>query len=78
MATDQKPGRTMTLDEIRAVLSDEVERLRTGQSTAATANAVTNAVGKILSSVKLEMEYLRLSGRKPDIALLNPPDESTK
>lgn len=64
-------GNTLTLNDMRAILSDEIERLRSGESTPATAGAVTNAVGKILSSIKLEMDYLHAAGRKVDIPLLN-------
>lgn len=66
-----KMRESMDLDEIRAILSDEIDRLRNDDSTPAKANAVTNAVGKILSTVKLEMEYQRLTGRKANIPLLN-------
>ena len=37
---------------------------------AAACNAMTNAIGKILSSVKLQMDYCKLTGKQPDIALL--------
>lgn len=76
MADAKKMAATLTLDDIRAVLSDEIARLRNGKSTPANASAVTNAAGKILSTVKLEMEYLRLAGRKVDIPLLNKPDDA--
>ena len=62
---------TLTLDELRGILSDEIRRVRDGESNAATANAVTNATGKILSSVKLEMEYQKLAGRKANIPMLS-------
>jgi hypothetical protein len=70
-AKAEKMREPMGLDEIRAILSDEIDRLRSDESTPAQANAITNAVGKILSTVKLEMEYQRLTGRKANIALLN-------
>ena len=62
----------MTLNELRGILSDEIRNVRSGQSTAATVNAVTNASGKILSSVKLEMEYYKMLGQTPNIAALLP------
>lgn len=61
---------TLTLDELRGILSDEIRRVRDGQTSAASANAVTNATGKILSSIKLEMEYQKLTGRKAHIPML--------
>lgn len=61
---------TLTLEELRGILSDEINRLREGHTSAASANAVSNATGKILSSIKLEMEYAKLTGRKANIPLL--------
>ena len=60
-----------TLDDIRALLSDEIDRLRSGESTPAQSGAVTNAAGKILSSISLEMKYLHMAGRKVNIPMLN-------
>ncbi len=65
---------TLNLNDIRAVLSDEVQLLRDGASTPGRIAGVTNAVGKIMTSIKLEMEYLRLSGQKVDLEFLNPGD----
>ena len=61
---------SMTLDEIRAILSDEIHKIRDGETSAAAVNAVSNATGKILSSVKLEMEYFKMVGKTPNIPLL--------
>lgn len=61
----------MTLEEMRAILSDEVRRVRANETTPAAANAVSNATGKILSSLRLEMEYARLTGTKRDIKMLS-------
>jgi hypothetical protein len=66
-ATTLKP---LSLDELRGILSDEIHKIRAGESTAASVNAISNATGKILSSVKLQMEYARLTGQKPDIPML--------
>ena len=62
---------TLTIEGLRAIMSDEIRRLRDGETTAASANAVSNAAGKILSTIKLEMEYARLAGRKPAIPMLD-------
>jgi hypothetical protein len=60
-----KIGTSYTLNELRGILSDEIEKLRTDKGTAQTANAISNACGKILSSVKLELEAYKMMGRKP-------------
>ncbi len=71
-----RSGVPFSLDEIRVILSDEIAKVRDGESSPARANAVTNATGKILSSVKLEMEYFRLIGRTPNIPMLAGESES--
>ncbi len=63
-------AKSMNINELRGVLSEEIEKIRAGTTTAANVNAVTNAVGKILSTVKLEMEYCKLTGKTPAIELL--------
>jgi hypothetical protein len=54
-----------TLNELRGILSDEIEKIRSGSTSAANVNAVSNATGKILSSIKLELEAAKLLGRRP-------------
>ena len=66
-----------TIDSLREILIDDIAALKAGNTTAANVNATTNAVGKILSTVKLEMEYYRLIGRTPQITLLAPSEEPT-
>ena len=74
-ATEAPMLATLTLNELRGILSDEINRLRNGDTSAASANAVSNATGKILSSIKLEMEYQKLTGRKANIPMLSGGDE---
>lgn len=70
MAVNPRDITPMTLEDLRAILSDEIHKIREGQTSAASVNAISNATGKILSTVKLEMEYCRLTGRTPNIPLL--------
>lgn len=74
MADDNR-GSVFSLDELRVVLSDSIRDLRTSEASAANVNAISNATGKILSSVKLQMEYYRLIGRTPDIPILLAPND---
>jgi len=72
MATEEtRPIKSLNLDEMRGILSDEIHRIRAGETTPANVNAVNNAVGQILRSVKLQMEYFRQTGKTPDIPLLS-------
>ncbi len=59
------------IDGLRTVLAEEIDNLRSGNTTAANVNAVTNASGKILSSIKLEMEFCKLTGRTPQSLFLS-------
>jgi hypothetical protein len=62
---------TKTISELRKILSEEIDGLRNGNTTPANVNAITNATGKILSSVKLEIEYNKMIGKKPEIDFLD-------
>ena len=44
---------------VRQVLADEINDLRTGKSNPAKGNAIANLSGKILQSVKLDIEVHR-------------------
>jgi uncharacterized protein with beta-barrel porin domain len=72
MSGEAKPmAKAYNLDDIRAILSDEIQRLRSGESTPAMASAVTNAAGKILSSISLEIKYQQAAGRAVNVPMLN-------
>lgn len=73
--TRKNDNASFTLDELRRLLSDEIRKIQEGNTTAANVNAISNATGKILSSVKLQMEYYRLTGKPmPSIPLLDGGD----
>jgi len=57
----------MNINTLREILAEEIDKLRKGKTTPANVNAVTNATGKILSTVKLEIEYSKLLGKTPRI-----------
>ncbi len=63
------------IDDLRRILSEEITKLRKGETTAASVNAITNASGKILSSVKLEIEYGKLLGTTPVIGFIAPAEK---
>ncbi len=63
---------TTNINDIREDLMGDVIRLRAGETSAANVNAICNAYGKILQTVKMQMEYARLTGQTPEIPLLGP------
>lgn len=56
--------------ELRKALSDEFDRIRTGESNPIITNAMANLCGKMISSAALEVEYNRLAGKSRDIKFL--------
>jgi hypothetical protein len=68
---DPRQMKPLSIHEIQVILADEIARLRAGETTAAKATAVANMTGKIMSSVRLELEYARLSGKAPKVAMLD-------
>lgn len=47
------------MNDVRGVLVNQIQKLDNKESTPAVANAIFNGIGKILSTVKLEVEYSR-------------------
>jgi hypothetical protein len=64
------PPDAPNVNEIMDTLWEQVQGLREGKTTAANANAVSNAIGKMFTGVKLQMEYYRLTGQSPHIPFL--------
>lgn len=60
-----------TINDLRAILADEIEKIRSGATTAANVNAIVNATGKILTTVKMEIEYNKLIGKTPNIDFIS-------
>ncbi len=60
----------LNIRQLREVLSSVIEALQEDKTTSSKANAITNACGKILSSVKLEMEYCQIIGKAEKIPFL--------
>lgn len=57
-------------DELREFLSNELEKVSKQESTPAAANACANLAGKMLSSVKMELEYNKMIGATANISFL--------
>lgn len=69
---DAKKANTdkLTLGAIRDLLWEEMHSLRAGDTSAANVSALTNASGKILSTVALELKYAQLTGQTPNVSML--------
>ncbi len=66
------------VEELRAFLAEDLQRVSQGEITPAVANASANLSGKILQSVKLELEYNAAVGAQPNISFLGQINKSIK
>ena len=69
-----------TTTELRAVLCDTIAAVQAKEMTPDAAEAISNASGKIIASLRVELEYRRMRAEKPEIAFLdshNVPDQAT-
>jgi hypothetical protein len=57
------------VNNLREMLCEEIEELRkdNSNSTPAKLNAIVNASGKVLATVKMQLEYAKLVGKTPGI-----------
>ncbi len=70
-------GKELTLGRLCETLWTQAQKVVEGEQTAANCNAVTNAMGKILSATKAGIEYQKLTGKKIDLPMLKIEEEST-
>jgi hypothetical protein len=60
-----------TINDMRLILAEEIQKVRDGKTTAGNVNAIVNACGKILTTVKMELEYNKLLGNTPFIPFID-------
>lgn len=56
--------------ELRAVLCDTIAKVRSKEITPDAAEAVSNASGKIIASLRVELEYRRMRGEVPTLGFI--------
>jgi len=59
-----------SIDELRVVLSECIDDMRADRTSASNVNSISNAAGKILTTLKLQIEYQQMTGRHAPIAML--------
>lgn len=67
-----------SMTELRQILSDEIEKVRSQKSTPQVLKAITNAIGKYLFSIKLELDYCKMAGKTPHMKVLNSGQNDLK
>jgi len=60
-----------TTTELRAVLCEIISAVQSKSITPDAAEAISNASGKIIASLRVELEYKRMRAEKPEIAFLD-------
>jgi hypothetical protein len=58
------------IESLREFLAEQLERTANNEITAAAANAQANIAGKIISSVKIQLEHNKTTGTKKRIPFL--------
>ena len=59
-----------TTTELRAMLCETISAVQSKSMTPDAAEAISNASGKIIASLRVELEYKRMRAEKPEIAFL--------
>lgn len=67
MAKSKAPA---TPEDLFVVLSENIQRLRDGETTPAVSNAIVNNTSAMIRLAKLQYDYAKLTGRTPEIPLL--------
>jgi hypothetical protein len=57
----------MNIEQLRSMMAEQMMLLRDGKSDPKNVNAMVNAAGTIIRSVRLEMEYAKLLNVQPSI-----------
>ena len=71
--TNARQEHELSIDHWMTLLAEFTLALRDGAISAAAANAFANLMGKGLNSYKLQLEYAKMIGKKPDISALEAP-----
>jgi hypothetical protein len=66
------------IEQLRDQLLDVFLETRAGTTKHYVAKETTNTAGKILGSIKLELEYAAMRGEKPEIAFLDGATQAQK
>lgn len=72
---------TKNIRDLREVLYEQIDLVRCNKAEPKTVNTVANVASKIISTVKLEMQYLRMMGKditKVSIKGMLPESEGGK
>lgn len=63
----------MNAAELSNILSEQINKLRTGKVDPKVSNAIASMAAKILSTQRLSIEYAKITGQLPHIPFLTGP-----
>lgn len=66
------------INDLRGFLAEELSKVASGERTPASANAAANIAGKIISSIKMELEYNKMLGATPHIDFIKSRKDEIK
>lgn len=58
------------INEINEILCEQIDLIRDKKTTPKEVNAICNLTATLLRNVKMQIEYAKLSGKQPEIKLL--------
>lgn len=63
------------IKQLRESLMDNYEQTKAGQMDRGTCKELANTAGKVINTLRVELEFMALTGVKKDIAFLNTGEE---
>lgn len=60
----------MNLEKLRGMLAEQMDKLRAGNADVKNVNAMVNAAGKVIASVRLELDYAKMIGITPSVPFM--------
>jgi hypothetical protein len=63
------------MSEIRDILCEEIDRVRSGRAKVNEVNTIIKATNVLLTTVKMELDYAKLLGKKPDMKFIDEPKQ---
>jgi hypothetical protein len=61
--------------DLRAYLARAMKKLEDGETSPSVANAAANLCGKVISSVRTDLEYYKMTGQKPNVPFIQETKE---
>lgn len=66
------------IKELRDSLMDNYEKTKAGQMEKATCKELANTAGKIINTLRAELDFMALTGTRKNISFLNTGEETTR